>query len=184
LKKLHILVDCDDVLNYCFDDWLAYLNKRYNLNAKAEDAKSWDFYDLFPSLTKEEVKAPLHEYEFARNIRPKLDNINILKQMLTDGHELTIVTAHNNITTPAKMDWLKENIPFIPKRDVIIAQKKQVINGDVLIDDGVHNLEGGQYLPILYDMPYNRAAASFLRVSNMAAAYKIIGDIANGKTLL
>ena len=34
---------------------------------------------------------------------------------------------------------------------VIVTSRKQLIRGDVLIDDGIHNLEGGQYkLDALY----------------------------------
>ena len=47
--------------------------------------------------------------------------------------------------------------PFISPRQVIITGRKQMIRGDVLIDDGIHNLEGGEYKKILFTKPYNRA---------------------------
>lgn len=31
-----------------------------------------------------------------------------------------------------------------------------MIKGDVLVDDGIHNLIGGDYRKILVDAPYNR----------------------------
>ena len=40
---------------------------------------------------------------------------------------------------------------------MIVTNKKQLVRGDVLIDDGVHNLIGGEYYKILVDAPYNRA---------------------------
>ena len=39
---------------------------------------------------------------------------------------------------------------------MIITGRKQMIRGDVLIDDGIHNLEGGQYRKILFTAPHNR----------------------------
>ena len=33
---------------------------------------------------------------------------------------------------------------------------QQMVRGDVLIDDGPHNLVNGQYFRILFDAPHNR----------------------------
>ncbi|MBR0086884.1 MAG: hypothetical protein IJL98_03995, partial [Lachnospiraceae bacterium] len=38
---------------------------------------------------------------------------------------------------------------------VIITFRKQLLQGDILIDDGIHNLEGGSYKKILVTAPYN-----------------------------
>ena len=38
---------------------------------------------------------------------------------------------------------------------MIITSRKQLIRGDVLIDDGIHNLEGGDYAKILVTAPHN-----------------------------
>ena len=46
--------------------------------------------------------------------------------------------------------------PFLSWDQVIITSRKQMIRGDVLIDDGIHNLEGGEYKKILFTAPYNR----------------------------
>lgn len=46
--------------------------------------------------------------------------------------------------------------PMFTWDDVIITAHKQLINGDVLVDDGVHNLVGGSYEKLLMDAPHNR----------------------------
>jgi len=51
------------------------------------------------------------------------------------------------------------------------------VHGDYLIDDGVHNFEGGHYKGILFDRPHNRLfddkAAGLTRVHT----WDEIGDI-------
>lgn len=46
--------------------------------------------------------------------------------------------------------------PMFTWNDVIITAHKQLINGDVLVDDGVHNLIGGSYKKLLMTAPHNR----------------------------
>lgn len=49
-----------------------------------------------------------------------------------------------------------ELFPFLDTNHIIIAHNKQMVRGDVLIDDGPHNLVNGQYFRILFDAPHNR----------------------------
>ena len=49
-----------------------------------------------------------------------------------------------------------ELFPFLDANHIIIAHNKQMVMGDVLIDDGPHNLINGPYFRILFDQPHNR----------------------------
>ena len=66
--------------------------------------------------------------------------------------------------------------------DVIITAHKQLIKGDVLIDDGIHNLEGGDYFKILMTAPHNRYYDAdkngMYRVSSWSDAYSVIQALA------
>ena len=66
--------------------------------------------------------------------------------------------------------------------DVIITANKQMIKGDVLIDDGVHNHIGGGYEKLLMDAPHNRGIDAegngMVRVKNWAEIYREIRRIA------
>jgi 5'(3')-deoxyribonucleotidase len=41
----------------------------------------------------------------------------------------------------AKADWLDEHLPEIGSKRMIIAHDKHVIDGDILIDDAMHNVD-------------------------------------------
>ena len=45
--------------------------------------------------------------------------------------------------------------PFLTWKNIIVTSNKKIIKGDVLIDDGIHNLEGADYEKILVSAPYN-----------------------------
>ena len=98
--------------------------------------------------------------------------------MIDDGHEVSIVTAHNNKTCWTKFEWLTQHFPFIHRDDVIITTKKQKIIGDPLIDDSVFNLIGGNYLKILFDHPnnheYSEESDDIFRVYTLKEAYEVI----------
>ena len=65
---------------------------------------------------------------------------------------------------------------------MIITGRKQMIRGDVLIDDGIHNLEGGEYRKILFTAPYNRdynaEANGMIRVNTWEEAVRVIDSMA------
>jgi len=178
MEKLHIMVDCDEVLNNLLEHWVGYLNKRHGLNADFQQINRWDLSCVFPTLTKEEIESPLDEDEFCLSFKVRPYSAEYLKKMLDDGHEVSIVTAHNNRTVAAKFEWLTANFPFLSRGDIIITTKKQKIRGDVLIDDAVHNLEGGDYFKILFDCPnnrsYNAEENGMVRVYNLKEAYEVI----------
>ena len=180
MKKLRILVDLDDVLNNLLECWVELLNCKYHLNAKAEDSKTWNVQGIYPTLTEEEVYRPIYEDEVWTMLSPRPDSVEALKEMIEDGHDVIIVTASVYQTLHLKMDWFFTTFPFLSWENVIITKRKQLIKGDVLIDDGYHNLEGGDYFKILIDAPYNRSydqeKKGMIRVKDLKEAYDRIKE--------
>ena len=178
MKKLHIMIDCDEVLNNCVEHWVGWLNEKYSLSVNFRDVREWNLACVFPQLTLEQRREPLRNEAFALSAKVRQGSAEVLRQMMDDGHEVTIVTAHNNETAYTKFIWLAEHFPFFDRDDVIIARKKQRIIGDVLIDDFPHNLEGGAYFKILFDSPINRdfdtQANGMTRAHTLKEAYEII----------
>lgn len=156
-KKLTILVDMDDTIEELLIHWIAYLNQEYGTDVKMDDITGWSVQDAFPDLTAEQVYRPLTEDDFWRSVTPKPDAQQYLHKLMEDGHEIYITTSSTYKTIPAKMEYvLFRYFPWISWDHVVIATKKQMIHGDVMVDDGPHNLEDGCYYKILMDAPHNR----------------------------
>lgn len=155
MKRLTILCDADDTIQELTTHWLAELNKKYNYNVKKEDVTSWDITKAYPELTPDEVLEPLYSNEFWSKTTPIDGSSYYLEKLIKDGHKLLIVTASNPETFGAKTMKLMEMFPFLTKEQIIRENNKQRIMGDVLIDDGVHNLIGGRYKKFLFNQPNN-----------------------------
>lgn len=153
-----ILVDMDDTIEYLLEAWCNYLNKKHGTKVSQHDITEWNVCAFFPELTKEEVFEPLLDEEFWKTVRPRQDAIEYLKRLEDDGDEVYILTATDYRTIKPKFDYvIRRYFPWISWDNVIIASKKQMVAGDVLVDDGIHNLEGGHYTKILMNAPHNRS---------------------------
>lgn len=156
MNRLKILFDADDTAEDLVGHWINVLNQKYGTTVAMEDVNDWDITQTFPTLKKADVFRVLYEDSFWRWIEPMPDSQRVLQQLHGEGHELYIVTATDYRISKAKFDRILSLFPFLDTEHIIIAHNKQMIRGDVLIDDGPHNLIGGEYFRILFDRPHNR----------------------------
>lgn len=182
MKRLTILCDADDTIQELTVHWLAELNRRYNYNVRKEDIKSWDMTKAYPGLTPDEVLEPLYRDAFWERTTPVDGSVHYLKRLIDDGHNLLIVTASNSETFDAKKRKLTEMFPFLRKEQIIRENNKQTVAGDILIDDGVHNLIGGQYRKFLFNQPnnsdFNEKNYDITRVYSWKEIYEMICRLA------
>lgn len=184
MKYLTILVDMDDTIENLLSAWVFYLNNRYGTSVNENDVTDWDISKAFPMLERKQVYEPLYSDELWLLVKPVDGASDALKKLIADGHRVLVVTTSAYETLKIKMqEVLFKYSPFISWNDVIITAHKQLIKGDVLVDDGVHNLEGGDYAKILVDSPHNRGydaeANGMIRLNNWDDIYHAICDIAN-----
>lgn len=152
-----ILVDMDDVLELLVSGWTAYLNEKHGINVDPNDVNDWDITLAFPMLTSEQIYAAEQDDHLWDYVEPMPGAPETLKRLIDEGHTLYVVTSSYYQTMKSKMDnVLFRYFPFLKWEQVIVTFNKQMIKGDVLIDDGPHNLIGGSYRKILFDRPHNR----------------------------
>lgn len=184
MKRLTVLVDMDDTIESLLSAWVERLNKSFGTDVDPEKVTEWDISKSFPSLTKEQVFSPLLCDDFWYSVMPIAGASDALQQLIADGHRVLIVTTSAYQTLRTKMEVvLFGYFPFLSWGDVIITSHKQLIKGDVLVDDGIHNLEGGEYFKVLMDAPHNRnydaVANNMVRVRDWEEAYSVITNLAN-----
>lgn len=179
MKLLTILVDMDDTISHLLKAWVEYLNERHGTTVKPDDITDWDLTIAFPTLTKEQVYAPLVEDELWDRVEPMEHAADVLKRIIDEGHTVKIVTATAYQTIRSKMEnVLFKHFPFFTWKDVIITQNKQMIKGDVMVDDAPHNLENGDYTRVLmsasHNLKYNAEAHGMYRVSDWREVEEIV----------
>ena len=189
MRTLTILVDMDDTIEDLCGAWVNYLNEKYGTNTKPSDVKEWDITKAFPTLSRDEVFGVLSDELLWDRVKPLPGAADYLKKIIDDGHKVFIVTAsHPDIISTKLSKVLFKYFPFLTYDDVIITTHKQLIRGDILIDDAPHNLEGGKYFKILYNAPHNQSyddVKNFvIRVYNWDEVYYAVNCFAGNHTKL
>ena len=177
MNKLTILVDMDDTLENLCEVWVDYLNEIYGTNVKLTDVTQWDMTKVFPILTRSEIFDVLTEANLWERVKPLPGAVEYLEKLINDGHRIVIVTSASPETISVKLNKvLFKYFPYLTYKDVIISSQKQMIKGDVLIDDAPHNLENGSYLKMLFDAPHNQTydRPDTIRVHNWKGIYDAI----------
>lgn len=178
MKKLTVLIDMDDTIENLCDVWVQCLNERYGTSVKPTDIKEWDMTKAFPTLSRKQIYEPLFDEELWERITPLPGAVETIKKIIDDGHKVVIVTASHQDAVSMKLNnVLFKYFPYLTIDDVIITSQKQLVHGDILIDDAPHNLEGGQYMKLLFDAPHNQSykteGTDIIRVHNWAEIYKL-----------
>lgn len=182
-RNLTILVDMDDTIEDLLGAWSKALNDMFGTDVRVEDIWDWDLRVAYPSLTDEQIFSVLNENWFWKSVKPLPHAATYLKRLIDDGHEVYIVSSSGYLTIKDKMEEvLFKYFPFIDWNHVIITSNKRMIRGDVLVDDGIHNHIGGDYLKILMDAPHNRfinaTGNGLIRVKSWPGIYRVINDYA------
>ena len=166
-NKLRIGVDQDWVLAKLTKKWLEYYNAIFDDDLKAEDLESWDITEKVKPGAKNFMLNILNIPEFYRDLEVTKDSQRVLKKLAAAGHEIFIVTdPFTKMSMKSKFEWLQEHFSFIDRKNYIFTASKNVIDLDILIDDGVHNCESFKGIPILFDTPYNQKETRFIKARN------------------
>lgn len=184
MKKLTIFIDMDDTIEFLLKGWVEWINDKYGTNVNWKDIHSWGITPYFPGVTKEQIMETFQIDEFWDWVKPIPYATEMIHRLIVDGHKVYIVTASTYETLPAKMDRvLFRYFPYLTFDDVIVTSHKQLLQGDVMIDDGVHNLIGGDYVKLLMDAPHNQGfdekSYGIRRVHSWEEIYPLLKEMAN-----
>lgn len=181
-KKI-VLCDADDTIENLLDAWVGYLNERYGTNVKSEDVTDWNVSLFFPELTPEQVYEPIYNKDFWKTITLMDGCYDVLKK-LNDEYDLYIVTATNYQTCDTKIEKILELYPFLEWSQFVIAANKHLVRGDVLIDDGTHNLVDFPAERILFTRPHNKdfqeKEYNITRVNTWNEIYRVVTEKMGG----
>lgn len=158
---MRIWIDIDGVVYDFHTPWISAHNKDHPAHQMTiEDLASWDAHQ---SCVDNNCPADIYSYFSLRSVwtdgKAIENSIDITKRWVNKGHQLGFVsTLQADVPYAAvyKTEWLKENFGHIKDIIFVNGTLKHYINGDILIDDGIHNLTNPSIIGILYTQPWNR----------------------------
>lgn len=164
MKKLTILLDLDDVLNNQDELWVAELNARHNRSVRLEDITDWDISKFYPGVCKIDLYEPVCSGRFVPQMRPTPGSVDYTYRWYSAGHNLMIATSTSTDNIEMKVKWLYRHFRWFDEKNLIVTHHKQLLRGDILVDDGIHNLLPDkltgtvpQYVKLCMDRPWNRS---------------------------
>ena len=165
------LVDMDSVCNDLWAPLLAGMNKEFDKSYTIGDVKSWDLHANFPGYIVEWIHERVRSPGFFRKL-PIREGCYDALQEINNIHKVIIVTAHpggfwrSQYYHSNKMDWVAENLSFMKPEQVVFTATKNIVRGDVLVDDAPKNLKEFDRITIAFDHPYNRKSPATFRAKS------------------
>ena len=166
--KIRVLVDVDGVLA----DFPAAVLQFCNTYGCAPGARPWVLedvkeHDILKALRLEHLQERLDTWcadtDMCRSL-PLYDGAQAFVEELKSFAEVVIVTASYGAVpnwNHARLAWLEEHFG-IDKADVVFAKRKELVAGNMLIDDKLRNIDawrnawGHQGCAAVFDRPWNR----------------------------
>lgn len=166
-QKSTLLLDMDDVTVDQSLTWIKRIHEKTGILYRWEDLSKWDLSAVLPHEITQMIFEELNkEPGFFRRLPAKEGALEGIKQ-LSMFYDIVFVTASEPYAYEDKYYWIKENLPFIDKPSLVLTHRKDLILGDVFVDDGPHNLQRSTVkTKIVFDHPWNRHVTQYPRVTH------------------
>lgn len=177
---MRILIDCDETIWNLLEAWVNVLNERYDKTVIWDQINNWDMSFAYPDLTKQQIYEPLCEDNLWKLVKPKFDAIKYIPKLYEEGHEIYFVTSTDYRNIQYKVKLLEDYFPDIPVQNLITTYHKELIIGDILIDDYINNFKNrssGILFTTSYNKDINEKEFGLHRCSNWEEIYEYINQI-------
>lgn len=161
-----IFVDMDDVLADTYGKHIEIYNKEHQQALSIANITQGEAWENVPDIHRASILQQAYEPGFFRELKPIKDAIQVMEALYAK-HEVYIATAATQFpnSLKEKSDWLSEHMPFINWQHQIMCGHKFILNGDLLIDDRIYNLEKFEGDTLLFNSPHNSNDSGYTRVA-------------------
>lgn len=139
MNKKTIAIDMDDTICHLIPKALHYHNQQYpQFQLAMDQITNFNLTNIWhPDCTEEAFFGRPGLYE-------ELDifdeyTVDEIRKMTTK-YDVIVVTAARPSSVPEKWNWMQKHLPFISYDNFFVAKRKDMIDFDLLIDDGPHNI--------------------------------------------
>ncbi|MDO4650808.1 MAG: hypothetical protein Q4B26_19400 [Eubacteriales bacterium] len=162
ITNFEVLLDADDVLIDCNEYALKLLEEKNHCTYSIDHVTDWGYL----GIPEDERLSFLNDPAFYRTQPAIPGAADFLKELLSMAN-VTIMTAVYPQFMGERIERLTKLFPFFPMQNIIMGHRKEMVQADVMLDDGVHNLlSSGASLPVLFRRPWNRKASGICCVND------------------
>lgn len=156
---MRIILDCDDVLFASNEMALYLLNMEHHTNYTLRDITRWGGISEILDKRLAYFEMP----EFIKQI-PVYEGAKRFTEELLKMGEVFVATSTPFCCADAKVQRICSELPGIRPENIIIGSRKDILQGDMMLDDSVVHVKASQTdVPVLFDKPWNESEVSCLR---------------------
>ena len=161
-----LFVDMDEVIADTYGAHINRVNQRYGMNLTKEACRGGEVWQQLPDH-RDAIWRHYFEPGFFRELDPIAGSQEVLRD-LSEKYEVYIASAAMQFpnSLKEKHEWLDEYFPFIHWSKRILCGDKNILRGDILIDDRSHNLESFVGRSLIFTSPHNVNTTAFERVNS------------------
>ncbi|MFZ5824904.1 MAG: 5' nucleotidase, NT5C type, partial [Bacillota bacterium] len=151
-------------------------NHDYSDNLTEADITSWNWDDFVKPECGKRIYHYLNRPGFFADLEPIegcVESLDRLQQIC----ELVVVTASPKEAAGDKIAWVRKHLPMVPRGNIVVTYRKDLVRGDFMFDDAPKNLVHHPATRIMMDYPYNRDFHDCYRVRSWSDAEELIGRL-------
>ncbi len=175
--RLSTALDVDDLLLECVPYAIRLANEKYQFDPPLtiHEVNRWGRTGTRSDVIFEFMDDP----EFFKN-QPPISGAREFVKKLSKMTEIFVTTAVWPEYMSLRFQRILQEFPEIPKNHILMGSRKDLIDVDILFDDGMHNvLQSNAAYPILMRRPWNSEATGVLAVNNYDEFLKLVEIIAD-----
>lgn len=173
-----LAIDIDNVLNQFAASVLEAYNQDSGDHLTVSDITDYGMEQFI----QEKYRDRLHEYFlYAARYAPAIPSAQeYLPRLFDAGHEIFLVTSTTCACINDKAQWVMKHYPYITEEQIVRLHDKTLFKCDVMVDDYLPNLFGGDYKKIIMDYPWNQLSSKadhvcqLIRCRDWEAIYQTI----------
>jgi 5'-nucleotidase len=152
LKVKRLIVDMDGVLADACEQFQIFEERETGRRLPLGEILGKHELEIFPR-GHAHVRSP----GFFRKA-PLIAGSREMMETLNRQYELFIVSAATEfpLSLAEKVEWLGEHFPFIPWQRIVLCGSKEIVCGDIMIDDHFKNLDFFKGRRLLFTQPHNQ----------------------------
>ncbi len=162
--RLRVGLDVDDTLYECNSYALSIINSRYpdEEPITINEITGWGRC----GRRSDERIALYSDPEFVRT-QPIIQGAQRFVRELSKIADVFFITAVPAKCMSARAERLIQDFPEIPPQNIIIGTRKEIMQLDILLDDGAHNISNSKAAyPVLFRKPWNAHLSGLLSVNS------------------
>lgn len=169
---MRIVVDQDQVICKWVERILEWYNEDKGTCYTRDDITNWDMKSNLGPNAGDFLRSCMRYPELYRDLDPVEGALTGMKKLHDMKHDVVIVTAVPRcagIAYHGKLEWLRRNMPWFDLNNFIACSRKELVYGDIILDDGPHNIDAWRKqgrTTVVFDAPWNRKVESTHRVKH------------------